>query len=113
MDEENSTPAGRRTVDAALARVEAKLDVAIAQHGARLDEHTREIIELKAGHRRHDERISAVETAQAVNDAKDARDDQARTVGLTRSQAVALWITVAVMLTVGIATVIVTLVAHR
>jgi hypothetical protein len=52
--------------------MEAKLDVAIAQHSTRLDEHTRRITANEAAIARHDERIGAVERAQAGTAAADA-----------------------------------------
>ena len=107
------TPVARRNVDAALARVEAKLDVAIAQHGAKLDEHTRRIAEHSVRLDKHDDRIGQVERAQVANDARDSRDDQNATSLLTRSQAVALWVTIAVMLLGLATTVAVTIAAHR
>jgi ferric-dicitrate binding protein FerR (iron transport regulator) len=63
-----------------IARLEAKLDVALAQHGATLDEHTRAITELQASVRRiqdrpiatpdaiidHEHRLRAVEARPTV-----------------------------------------------
>ena len=50
----------------AIARLEAKLDVALAQHGAAIEEHTRAITELQASVRRIQDRPIA--TPDAVID---------------------------------------------
>lgn len=42
-----------------FARVEAKLDVALAQHGAKLDEHSRRIADVEQIQRRAEERPTA------------------------------------------------------
>lgn len=55
----------RRSTELTLARVEAKLDVAIALHSARLEEHTRRITTVESMLARHDERLGAVERQQA------------------------------------------------
>ena len=44
---EDTPPAPRRSVEVALARMEAKLDVAIAQHQARLEDHARRMAALE------------------------------------------------------------------
>lgn len=52
------------------ARIEAKLDVALAQHGAKLDEHARRLDET-------DKRVRSVEERQCVDPA-DVTDHEAR-----------------------------------
>jgi hypothetical protein len=62
----------RRSVEVAMARMEAKLDVAIAQHQARLDEHSRRIHDLTVEQNQHGQRLGEVEQKQAAADARDA-----------------------------------------
>lgn len=62
----------RRSTELTLARVEAKLDVAIALHSARLEEHTRRITSAESMLARHDERLGAVERQQAGAAAAEA-----------------------------------------
>ncbi len=62
-------PARRTDVVVAMARMEAKLDVALAQYQARLDEHGRSIAENKAAIARVETRVGSVEQKQAAADA--------------------------------------------
>jgi hypothetical protein len=55
----------------AITRMEAKLDVALAQQQARLDEHGRAIAEGKAATARLETRVGVVEQKQAATDAVD------------------------------------------
>ena len=57
----------RAEIRVQLARFEAKLDVAIAQHGAKLDEHDRAIADLR------DERKAVVSRLDAQDGALDSR----------------------------------------
>ncbi|MGL4257027.1 MAG: hypothetical protein ACRCSL_11890 [Microbacterium sp.] len=78
-------PRTRVDVAVALARMEAKLDVAIAQHQLRLDEHGRRIADLERSEPDKQRRLADVERATAA--AKAASDAVAATkpapVGLT------------------------------
>ena len=58
---------GDAEVRVALARFEAKLDVALAQHSARLDQHERELRDLR------DARKEAVTKLEAEDEKQDAR----------------------------------------
>jgi len=59
----------RRATWEALVRIEAKVDVAIAQHQARLDEHSRRLHDLSLVQAEHTHRIGMVEQSQAASDA--------------------------------------------
>lgn len=59
-----ATPRGRHA-DLALARVEAKLDLVIAQTGMRLEEHSRRIGAVETRQDETDRRVSSVELEQA------------------------------------------------
>lgn len=89
---ESNGRAPRVETAVALARVEAKLDVAIAQHGAQLVEHTRRIGAIEGIVERVVERVGGLEQRAAASDERDKRDDLNRTNGLSRSQTVALWL---------------------
>jgi hypothetical protein len=78
---EDTPPAPRRSVEVALARMEAKLDVAIAQHQARLDEHARRIHDLAVEQAQHGQRIGGLEQKAAATAAVDA--SKPAPVGLT------------------------------
>ena len=64
--------APRRSVEVGMARIEAKIDVAIAQHQARLDEHSRRIHDLTVEQNAHGARLGEVEQKQAAADAREA-----------------------------------------
>lgn len=70
-EEQPSDRVRRADVAVAMARVEAKLDVAIAQHQARLDEHSRRIHDLAVEQAQHGQRIGGLEQKQAAADAVD------------------------------------------
>lgn len=80
MSEMDETPptTSRRSVELMLARVEAKLDVAIAQQTARLDEHGRRIGENTAAISAADARIGLLEQARSADEARDAAEAAAR-----------------------------------
>ena len=70
--DENPPPSvPRRTVEVALARVEAKLDVAIAQPTERLGEHGRRIAANEAAVGAHEVRIGSLEQHKAASDARE------------------------------------------
>ena len=73
MSEQDETPAvmPRRSVEVAMARMEAKLDVAIAQHTERLGEHGRRIASNEAAVAGHDIRIGALEQHKAAVESRD------------------------------------------
>jgi hypothetical protein len=60
---------GRRSFGESLIRMEAKLDVAIAQHQARLDEHSRRIHDLAVVQAELAARVGEVEQKQAAVEA--------------------------------------------
>lgn len=49
-----------------LARFEAKLDVALAHHGAKLETHDRDIVSLRDGVKENDLRLLALERTPGV-----------------------------------------------
>lgn len=69
--DEAAPPAPRRSVEVALARMEAKLDVAIAQHSARLDEHGRRIAENTAAVAELARRTGDLENAHSADEARE------------------------------------------
>lgn len=54
------TPDQTSSIEVMFARLEAKLDVHLAQHGAQLDEHTRVVAD-------HETRLRAVEVKPSVS----------------------------------------------
>lgn len=75
---EDTPPAPRRSVEVALARMEAKLDVAIAQHSARLDEHGRRIAENTAAVAELERRTGKLENARSADEAREQATAAAR-----------------------------------
>lgn len=75
---EDAPPAPRRSVEVALARMEAKLDVAIAQHSARLDEHGRRIAENSAAVAALELRTGVLENARSADEAREQATAAAR-----------------------------------
>ena len=61
QDDDGMPPHSRLQVAVAMARMEAKLDVAIAQHSAKLDEHSRDIVDLRGTTERTLVRVGALE----------------------------------------------------
>jgi hypothetical protein len=68
---EDTPPAPRRSVEVALARMEAKLDVAIAQHQARLEDHARRMAALEQERAVDAARIAALEQVRAADEARE------------------------------------------
>lgn len=75
---EETPPAPRRSVEVGFARIEAKLDVAIAQHSARLDEHGRRIAENTAAVAALEARTGSLENARAADEAREQATAAAR-----------------------------------
>lgn len=75
---EDTPPAPRRSVEVALARMEAKLDVAIAQHSARLDEHGRRITENTAAVAELERRTGSLENARSADEAREKAEAAAK-----------------------------------
>lgn len=86
------------------ARLEAKLDVALAQHGAQLQDHERRLGEMKQTQNEHEARITSnaltiVEVRQvaltAKNDVAALRSEAAESQSSARS-ALPVWIGIAI-----------------
>jgi hypothetical protein len=71
--EDYPPPGGRRSFTIAMARMEAKLDVAIAQHQARLDEHSRRLHDLSLVQAELAHRVGKVEQSQAAAEAVESK----------------------------------------
>lgn len=93
---------GRVDTAVALARVEAKLDVAIAQHGAQLGELARGMVEVRGTLTNYGERIGGLEQHRAATDAREQSEASSRDRGLSRGQLAAVWVGLVVSALIGI-----------
>ena len=72
-DGEDYPTTPRRATWEALVRIEAKVDVAIAQHQARLDEHSRRLHDLSLVQAELAHRVGKVEQSQAAAEAVESK----------------------------------------
>ncbi len=96
--EDSMPPVPRRSVEVAIARMEAKLDVAIAQHSVRLDDHDRRLAGLEQNRVADTARTAALEQARAADQAKDAAEAAARPAPM----GAAAWAGLVISLLIGL-----------